>query len=221
MPKMTGMELVAFARSKIGTPYVYGMKGTVMTLANYNYLKGQYGKLVWDSDVKKVGQVCVDCSGLISWACTSKARSKTEATVGVVLGSAQWFERANVKRPISSIKDAPLGALVWMKGHIGVYSGMRNGVPYYIAADGSAYGVREVPLSRNRFTHWLLVEDVFSYEMEAEEVVEKDTIIINGKEYEVNMIRKDGVTYIKTRDLAQAEGIEVGSKGRTPVIAIK
>ena len=209
MPKMTGMELVAFARSKIGTPYVYGMKGTVMTLANYNYLKGQYGKMVWDSDVKKVGQVCVDCSGMISWAC------------GVVLGSAQWFERANVKRPISSIKDAPLGALVWQKGHIGVYSGMRNGVPYYIAADGSAYGVREVPLSRNRFTHWLLVEDVFSYEMEAEEVVEKDTIIINGKEYEVNMIRKDGVTYIKTRDLAQADGIEVGSQGRTPVIATK
>lgn len=209
MPKMTGMELVAFARSKIGTPYVYGMKGTVMTLENYNYLKGQYGKMVWDSDVKKVGQVCVDCSGMISWAC------------GVVLGSAQWFERANVKRPISSIKDAPLGALVWQKGHIGVYSGMRNGVPYYIAADGSAYGVREVPLSRNRFTHWLLVEDVFSYEMEAEEVVEKDKIIINGKEYEVSMIRKDGVTYIKTRDLAQADGIEVGSQGRTPVIATK
>lgn len=208
MPKMTGMELVAFARSKIGTPYVYGMKGTVMTQANFNYLKGKHGKYVLNSDAKKVGQVCVDCSGLISWAC------------GVVLGSAQWFERANVKRPISSIKDAPLGALVWMKGHIGVYSGMRNGVPYYIAADGSAYGVQEVPLSRNRFTHWLLVEDVFSYEMEAEEVVEKDTIIINGKEYEVNMIRKDGVTYIKTRDLAQADGIEVGSQGRTPVISV-
>ncbi len=209
MPKMTGMELVAFARSKIGTPYVYGMKGTVMTQANYNYLKNQYGKMVWDSDVKKVGQVCVDCSGLISWAC------------GVVLGSAQWFERAGVKRPISSIEDAPLGALVWMKGHIGVYSGMRNGVPYYIAADGSAYGVREAPVSRSAFTHWLLVEDIFSYEMEVEEVVEKDKIIINGKEYEVSMIRKDGVTYIKTRDLAQADGIEVGSQGRTPVIATK
>ena len=221
MAKMTGAELMAFARSKIGTPYVYGMKGTVMTLANYNYLKRQYGKMVWDSDVKKVGQVCVDCSGLISWACTSKARSKTEATVGVVLGSAQWFERANVKRPISTVKDAPLGALVWQKGHIGIYSGMKGGKPMYIAADGSAYGVREAPVSRSGFTHWLLGEDVFSYEMEAEEVVERDTIIINGKEYEVNMIRKDGVTYIKTRDLAQAEGIEVGSKGRTPVIAIK
>ena len=209
MGKMTGADLVAFARSKIGTPYVYGMKGAVMTLANYNYLKRQYGKMVWDSDVKKVGQVCVDCSGLISWAC------------GVVLGSAQWFERANVKQPISTVKDAPLGALVWKKGHIGIYSGMKGGKPMYIAADGSAYGVREVPVSRSAFTHWLLVEDVFSYEMEAEEVVEKDKIIINGKEYEVSMIRKDGVTYIKTRDLAQAEGIEVGSQGRTPVISVK
>ncbi|MCI8868666.1 MAG: hypothetical protein HFE61_11175, partial [Anaerotignum sp.] len=146
--------------------------------------------------------------GLISWAC------------GVVLGSAQWFERANVKQPISTVKDAPLGALVWKKGHIGIYSGMKGGKPMYIAADGSAYGVREAPVSRSGFTHWLLVEDIFSYEMEAEEVVEKDTIIINGKEYEVNMIRKDGVTYIKTRDLAQAEGIEVGSQGRTPVISV-
>ena len=209
MGKMTGAELVAFARSKIGTPYVYGMKGTVMTLANYNYLKRQYGKMVWDSDVKKVGQVCVDCSGLISWAC------------GVVLGSAQWFERANVKRPVSTIKDAPLGALVWQKGHIGIYSGVKNGIPRYIAADGSAYGVREASVSGSGFTHWLLVEDVFEYGTEGDEVVEKDKIIINGKEYEVNMIRKDGVTYIKTRDLAQAEGIEVGSQGRVPVISVK
>lgn len=52
-----------------------------------------------------------------------------------------------------------------------------------------------------------------------EEVVEKDVVIINGKEYEAEMIRKDGVTYIKTRDLAKAEGIEVGSRGRIPVIA--
>ena len=209
MGKMTGAELVAFARSKIGTPYVYGMKGAVMTLANYNYLKRQYGKMVWDSDVKKVGQVCVDCSGLISWAC------------GVVLGSAQWFERANVKRPVSTIKDAPLGALVWQKGHIGIYSGVKNGTPRYIAADGSAYGVREASVSGSGFTHWLLVEDVFEYGTEGDEVVEKDKIIINGKEYEVNMIRKDGVTYIKTRDLAQAEGIEVGSQGRTPVVVTK
>ena len=67
--KMTGKELVAFCRSKIGTPYVYGMKGKVMTEQNYKFLKNTYGKMVWLSDRDKIGKVCVDCSGLISWAC--------------------------------------------------------------------------------------------------------------------------------------------------------
>ena len=60
-----------------------------------------------------------------------------------------------------------------------------------------------------------------AYDEEVPEVVEKDKVIINGKEYKVDMIRKDGVTYVRTRDLAQAEGIEVGNKGRTPVIVTK
>ena len=209
MSKMAGKELVAFCRSKLGTPYVYGMKGSVMTAAKYAELKRQYGKLVWDSDAAKIGRVCVDCSGLISWAC------------GVMLGSAQWMERASVKQPISTIKDAPVGALVWMKGHIGVYTGLRGGVPYYIAADGSAYGVREVPLSRNRFTHWLLVETVFEYEKGDEEVVEKCKIIIDGKEYTAERILKDGTNYIKIRDVAAAMGYSVSSKGNVAVLTRK
>ena len=48
--RMTGKELVAFCRSKIGTPYVYGMKGKVMTEQNYKFLKNTYGKMVWLSD---------------------------------------------------------------------------------------------------------------------------------------------------------------------------
>ena len=66
--EMTGQELVAFAKSKLGVPYVYGMKGKVMTEAIYNSLKKAYGNLVWDSDKQKIGKVCCDCSGLISWA---------------------------------------------------------------------------------------------------------------------------------------------------------
>ena len=205
--KMTGKELVAFCRSKIGTPYVYGMKGKVMTEANFQYLYNTYGRSkVPYSDHAKVGKVCVDCSGLISWAC------------GVVLGSVQWMNRANVKQPIATLRKAPIGALVWMEGHIGVYSGMKNGVHHYIAADGSKYGVREVPVSQNRFTHWLLVEDVFDYEMGEEEMVEKDTIIVDGKKHMVSMIRKDGVTYLKTRDIAELVGYQVGSQGKVPVL---
>lgn len=205
--KMTGKELVAFCRSKIGTPYVYGAKGKVLTSPDFQYLHNTYGNnLVPYSDHKKIGQVCVDCSGLISWAC------------GVVLGSGQWMNRANVKKPIATLRQAPIGALVWMDGHIGVYSGMKNGVHHYIAADGSKYGVREVPISQNRFTHWLLVESVFDYEMEEEEMVEKDKIIVDGKECKVNMIRKDGVTYVKTRDIAELVGYHVGSQGKVPVL---
>lgn len=81
-----------------------------MTQANFNYLQGQYGsKLVWNGNEKKIGEVCVDCSGLISWA------------TGVVLGSAQLFDRAIKKELISTIKTAPVGALVWMRGHVGTY----------------------------------------------------------------------------------------------------
>lgn len=209
MSKMTGQQLVDFCRSKLGTPYVYGMKGSVMTAANYAYLKRTYGKLVWNSDEDKIGKVCVDCSGLISWAC------------GVVLGSAQWMERASVKQPISTITDAPVGALVWMKGHIGVYTGLKNGVPYYIAADGSAYGVREVPLSQNRFTHWLLVSGVFDYETEDEEVVEKCKVVIEGKEHSALGILKDNTNFIKIRDVAEIFGYNITGKGNVVVLTKK
>lgn len=209
MEKMTGKELVAFCRSKLGVPYVYGMKGAVMTEANYNYLQKTYGKLVWGSDRSKIGKVCVDCSGLISWAC------------GVQLGSGQWKERATSINPIATIERAPVGALVWMQGHIGVYTGMKNGFPYYIAADGSAYGVREVPLRCNNFTHWLLVESVFSYEKGDTEVVEKCKIIIDGKEHTVERILKDGTNYIKIRDVAEAIGYDVTGKGSIAVLTKK
>lgn len=204
--KMTGKELVDFCRSKIGTPYVYGMKGKVMTEQNYKFLKNTYGKMVWLSDRDKIGKVCVDCSGLISWAC------------GVTLGSGQWKARATKINPISTIEKAPIGALVWMQGHIGVYTGMKNGHPYYVAADGSAYGVREVPLRCNKFTHWLLVEDVFQYEMRDDEVVEKDKVEVFGKVVTMKLIRKDGRVYPDIREFCEAVGLEIDNKGRMPVV---
>jgi hypothetical protein len=54
--KIKASELVKFAYSIIGTPYVYGMRGKKMTEDDYNRLKKQYGDLVWDSDKKKSRQ---------------------------------------------------------------------------------------------------------------------------------------------------------------------
>ena len=73
MAKVTAAELVAFAKSKLGVPYVYGMKGTVMTLAKYNELKAFYGALVWDSDKNKVGR---SEERRVGKECTSWCRSR-------------------------------------------------------------------------------------------------------------------------------------------------
>lgn len=203
---MTGQELVAFAKSKLGVPYVYGMKGEVMTLAKYNQLKSMYGDLVWNSDKNKVGKVCCDCSGLISWA------------TGIIRNSQGYHDTALEVQPISTISKAPIGAAVWQKGHIGIYIG--NGE--YIAEDGSAYGCRKNKLSKASFTHWLRLKDIdYTVKQEVDEVVEKAKLIVNGKEYTVERILKDGTNYIKIRDIADVLGYEIGNQGSTAVLTKK
>ena len=199
---MTNLELVVFAKSKLGTPYVYGMKGDVLTEKQYERLKILFGDLVWDSDRKKIGQVCVDCSGLISWA------------TGIHRNSQGYHDTAAAVFPVSLLEDAPVGAALWKKGHIGIYLG--NGK--YIAADGSRYGVRMADVKGSSFTHWFLLKDI---EYKEEEMVTKETILYNEKPYTVEMIRKNGVTYIKTRDVANVLGLSVDSRGKTPVLADK
>ena len=49
--KYKASYLVKFFQSKIGTNYVYGMRGSVMTKEKYYELKKQYGSMVWDSDI--------------------------------------------------------------------------------------------------------------------------------------------------------------------------
>lgn len=203
MSKITAAQLVAFAKSKLGTPYVYGMKGEVMTIERYNYLKSMYGNYVWDSDKDKVGKVCCDCSGLISWA------------TGIIRSSQGYHDTAVEIHPISEISKAPIGAAVWKQGHIGIYIGGGE----YIAEDGSAYGCRKNKLSRANFTHWFKISDV-EYE-EEKEMVEKSKIIVDGKEYAVERILKDGTNYIKIRDIAAALGYEVGNQGSTAVLRKK
>lgn len=199
---MTGKELAAFAESKLGTAYVYGMKGDVLTAEKYERLKIIFGELIWDSDKNKIGQICVDCSGLISWA------------TGIHRNSQGYHDTAEKVSPISAVNQAPVGAALWCKGHIGIYMG--NG--RYIAADGSAYGVRNAAVKGSSFTHWFLLKDI---EYEEEEMVTKEKLIYNDEEFTVEMIRRDGVTYLKTRDIAKILGLSVSSKGKIPVLAGK
>jgi hypothetical protein len=185
MSKYSGQALVDFCKTKLGVPYVYGMKGEVMTLAKYNELKKLYGSYVWDSDKSKVGKICYDCSGLISWY------------TGVQMGSSQYKAKAKECHPISTIDDAPVGALVWQQGHIGVYIGMENGVPMYIAEDGSAYGCHKNKIANAKFTHWLLMSDFDYKEVSKVEVKTYDEAVkvliakgvITSREYWDNAVK--------------------------------
>ena len=62
---------------------------------------------------------------------------------------------------------------------------------------------------------------LIEYDEEVLFVPKKDDIKVNGKKFKIKMIRIDGETYVKTRDLDQAEEIEVTNEGRMPVINIK
>ena len=141
----TVQGLIEFCKSKVGTPYIYGAKGQVMTAEAINALRDRYGSnAVWWSDSNKAGQICVDCSGLISWY------------TGIIRGSSQYKSTAKEVIPISQRTNRHIGWAVWMNGHIGVYLGDDK----YVAADGSAYGVRIANLSQNKFTHLLKLCDI-------------------------------------------------------------
>lgn len=53
---------------------------------------------------------------------------------------------------------------------------------------------------------------------EVDEVVEKSKIIVDGKEFTVDRILKDGTNYIKVRDLAAALDLEVSNQGSIAVL---
>lgn len=168
-----------------------------MTQSDYDQLKKAYGDYVWDSDRNKIGQVCVDCSGLISWA------------TGIIRNSQGYHDTAVSVHPISTVSQAPIGAAVWQKGHIGIYTG--NGT--YIAADGSAYGVRRNSLSKASFTHWFKIVDIDYVGQGDDEVVEKSRMVLEGQEMPVERILKDGFNYIKATDFSNAMGLEIGHDG--------
>lgn len=165
MNKLTGKELVQFATGKLGTPYVYGAKGAdgAFTQARLNFLAKNYPSMFTAAYIAKakkfVGKVCCDCSGLISW-CTGK-----------VLGSAQLYATADKRGLIKDIASAPIGAILWKSGHVGVYIG--NG--YCIEEKGIDYGCVKSKVSNTKFTHWLLF-DYIDYDKAATTNTSKKSI---------------------------------------------
>lgn len=194
----TVQGLIDFAKSKIGTPYVYGAKGQVMSLEAIQNLRRIYGSnAVWPSDDSKAGQACVDCSGLISWY------------TGIVRGSGQYKATAKEVKPIELRSNDYIGWAVWMPGHIGIYLGN----DHYIAADGSRYGVRIAHINRNKFTHLLKLCDVdYGEHKETVETIVKESAQPSGGYYNAAVefhyaVRAGGKEYPEVCNLADYAGV--------------
>lgn len=144
----TAQELINHCKSVTSWKYVYGCKGEILTREKYNQLKKQYGSMVWDSDINKLGYMCCDCSGLIS-SCT-----------GILRGSYNYKETAVEVLPVSALNENwnnYVGWAIWMKGHIGVVSDTKG---YYYAMDGSDRNWVHNPLNKQNWTHILKLKDI-------------------------------------------------------------
>lgn len=140
--------LIEFCKSKIGTPYVYGAKGEILTESRLQLLKkqnpGMYTTAYTTKARQFIGQRCTDCSGLISWY------------TGIIRGSYNYHDTADKAVPIGSLNDSMIGWALWKPGHIGVYIG--DG--YCIEAKGINYGTIKSKVSATAWQKALKLCDI-------------------------------------------------------------
>ena len=144
MPNRTDMVNAGKDALELGVKYVYGAKPAkvdgLWRFQRYNEdeidnLRDIYGSdCVWWSDSNKAGQLCCDCSGLITKGC------------GVMHGSGQ-FKAESETVSLSHLWDnweECIGYALWMPGHIGIVS---EEYGMYYAMDGSARNAVHNPMS--------------------------------------------------------------------------
>lgn len=181
--------------------YVYGAKMQVLTKAQIKALQNTYGKkYVWDSDLNKAGNICCDCSGLIS------------SYTGIIRGSTNYKDTALSSVSISELNknwNKYVGWGLWMQGHIGVVSDTKG---YYYAMDGSARNMVHYPMAKQGWTKCIKLCDI-DYSVQSSQnnatsvntatkkndilTVTEGNAVVNGKEYKIDRILKDGTNYIK------------------------
>lgn len=148
----TGKELAAYAISKIGMPYFYGAKMVygALTEAFMKQMHTSYPSIVTNSYMTKargkgqVGKINVDCSGLIG------------GYRKVNIGSAQLYQQAYTRMPISKVNDFAIGTVLWKSGHVGVYIG--DG--YVVEAKGINYGVIKSKVASTKWVYGLTFSDI-------------------------------------------------------------
>lgn len=213
MSSITNIGLVNFVKTKLGVNYVYGAKGEILTSAKLDSLYKQYGSTGFPNDYyqrskKFIGTWCVDCSGLISWY------------TGKVLGSSQLYSQAIKKEKISTLDNAPIGAILWQKGHVGVYIGKENGKHYCIEAKGTLYGTVKSEVNKCKFTHWLIMDFINYVEEEEVEIIKRKYSYGNSVK-ELNVVNVKDKYYVEATGIANLLGYTVDFNNNTKITTFK
>lgn len=152
--KKTNTGLVAYLKSKLGTPYVYGMDGQKLTKDHINALKKAYPSTYTTAYVnqvsKSLGKQVFDCSGSIN--------SYIMGGEGAYDPAKDWCSstiksKSKLVKPIAEYKSMPVGSTVWRSGHVGTYIG-EDKVIETRTAYGPGLEVR--PISAGKWTHIML-----------------------------------------------------------------
>lgn len=213
---MTNIEFVNKAReiSKLKTLYVNGCYGARMTEANkqkylintkYNRQVSRQAKIkAANSDI--YGFDCINFIKAILWGFPSvKYASNGVPDIGEDTLIRQCSPSSNWRA------DIPVGAVLWMQGHIGIYLGdclcveatpaWKDGVQITNVANLRGFH-KDYP--SRAWTKWGRLPYLTYLE---DEMIQDITVMSNNKKVTVKGIVKDGNNYIKLRDLDDALGI--------------
>ena len=158
--KKTNRSLVAYAISRLGTGYVYGTFGQILTAKLLDWKIRQYpnevGKKADYIRTHWLNRPVQDCVGLIKGHLWTDDDGVNEYQLDNIpdISADGMFNVASEKALISSMPEIK-GLLVWKKGHIGVYIGKGE----VVESHGTKSGVIKTRLTKSvndtKWTHWL------------------------------------------------------------------
>lgn len=163
----TAQGLIAFARSLLGKPYMYGNNGWIITQwlidttaraypAQYRDTQtdiNKYGMTKRQYLATKIGKPGYDCSSI------------TDIYTGTDRSANGWLAAGVRSGTIDTMPDTP-GLTVHYNGHMGIYIG--NGD--VIEARGTFYGIVQTRLSDRPWRSWAQVPGI-SYEKGEQEIM--------------------------------------------------
>ena len=191
---ITNKQLVEYVKGQIGRPYWFGTFGQKASTSLLTAKRKQYPSYYEDADFAlQFGKKVHDCGGLIKGAifCDGAIDAAPKYNKKYDVDSDTMLNQCSESGSISSIPEIE-GALVFKKGHVGVYIGGGK----VVEARGHRYGVIESNLGDMPWTNWGKHKDIeYIVENKAEMVVPECTgTITHWAETVVPEVPKEKIT---------------------------